>query len=631
MPPPSSPHPPPPGSATEVHARRALVLAPHFDDEVIGCGGLIAQLVRSECALKVLFLSESGYLGGGPESRDLEDRRRYSAVRRAEADRALEALGGGVIESACLELPDGALEQHVGSLAEAIGEEIAAWLPDLVLAPAPSERSADHRAAFTALARRLAGVREGDPLAGGEWRILLYEINHALDPDLLVRVEEQMDTLEAAMACYASQLEKHDYWSAARGRRLFRAHTLPPGTGAVEAYRELRLIDFQSRGPEALWRFLGVPSPPREIVDGPQISVIVRTRDRAELLAEALASLRRSTYRRLQVVVVNDGGETPSLPEDFPFELRLLDLSESRGRAGAANAGIAAAEGEYVAFLDDDDLVEAEHYETLIGLASAAGVRVAYTDAAVVVYRLSGEAGWREDERRLTYSRDFDADLLALDNYIPLHTLLIERRLLAEVGELDETLPFFEDWDLLLRLASRTPFHHLARVTCEYRQFRGAGHHVLGDQPRERPDFLAMKTRVLEKHQSRLQPARLAKVVDCLRAETVAAEERSRAALASREAWERQHHEVRGSLRAAQDRQLQLQAVAESARADLEHERARLEGLKTQLGELQAFGRRQGDELEAAHREIGRLTAAVEAMESTRVWRWYRRFVRGRP
>ncbi|MEO1370478.1 MAG: glycosyltransferase family A protein, partial [Acidobacteriota bacterium] len=346
-------------------------------------------------------------------------------------------------------------------------------------------------------------------------------MNHPLHPDVLVAVESHLEALEAAMGCYASQLERHDYWRAALGRRRFRAHTLPAGTGAVEAYRSLGPGDFESRGPSALWSFLGAPYDADVIDEGPLVSVIVRTKDRPELLADALSSLAASQYRRLEVVLVNDGGAAPAVPEAFPFPLEVIDLQPGVGRAGAANAGLGAARGDYVAFLDDDDRVDAEHYATLVELVGAAGVRVAYTDAAVVVFEL-GAGGWVEKERRLTYSRDFDADLLLFDNYIPFHTLLIERDLAEEVGTLEPDLPFFEDWDWLIRLARRTPFHHRATVTCEYRQFRGGGHHILGDGGRDRDDFLSLKAKVIGRHRALVEPERLARVVDGLRAEGTA-------------------------------------------------------------------------------------------------------------
>ena len=93
-----------------------------------------------------------------------------------------------------------------------------------------------------------------------------------------------------------------------------------------------------------------------------------------------------------------------------------------------------------MAFLDDDDLVEPDHFEVLLGMAQGTGSRVCYSDAAVGVYEAT-EQGWSRVERRLPYSRDFDPERLAVDNYIPFNTVLIERALALEVGPVDEALP----------------------------------------------------------------------------------------------------------------------------------------------------------------------------------------------
>ncbi|MEM9557022.1 MAG: glycosyltransferase [Acidobacteriota bacterium] len=610
-----------------------LVVAPHFDDEVLGCGGLLAGRIAAGAVVRVLFLSD-----GGAEPPAGTTREDYAARRRAESIAAGELLG--IDGSDCLELPDGALEQHLDAIAGGLRRALLSQRPDLLLVPSPFEVSADHRAAFAALHRLLAPLRaeSDDPLleVARALRVLAYEINRPLEPDLLVDVGDHLEGLERAMAAYASQQERHDYLGAALGLRSFRTLTLPAGVEAAEAYRRLRLDDFTTRGPSRLLEHLGAVARPRLVDERPTVSVVVRTKDRPQLLAEALESLAASTWRRLEVIVVNDGGETPRRPEDYPLSLRLVDLPENRGRAAAANAGVAAATGEYVAFLDDDDLVEPEHYEVLVGLVTGAGVRVAYTDAAVGVYVLGGStlgrasaeepasgesrAGWSCVERRLPYSRDFDPERLLVDNYIPFHTLLIERALCDEIEPVDgavfdETLPFFEDWDFLLRLAARTPFHHLARVTCEYRQFRDAGHHVLGDHPRRRAEFLVGKAEVLARH--RLGDEALARVVDALRAEAVEAAEDAAAVRRALASETERRHALNGELRASDEHRRVLEAI--DARRGEE-----LEGLRRELGELRAFADGQSDELAAAHREIGRLSALVDAMESTRAWRLHR-------
>jgi LmbE family N-acetylglucosaminyl deacetylase len=624
---------PPPGTAEAVRARSVLVVAPHYDDEVLGCGGLLAQLAAAGSVVRVLFLTDGA---GGAEP--VGDRAAYARARRAESAVAGAALGlRGSDHSG---IPDGRLERHLAEAQAAIRRALLSQRPDVLLVPSPLEVSADHRAAFAAVHRLLAPLRGEDDLdaVARDLQVLVYEVNRPAHPDLLVDVGAELPRLEAAMAGYASQEARHPYLRAARGLRRFRTLSLGPEVEAAEGYRRLRLADFVTRGPAALVRELGGVPDLVPLSEGPTVSVVVRTKDRPRLLGEALSSLAASTYRRVEVVVVNDGGARADPPADFPFPLERIDLASNQGRAAAANAGVAAARGDYVAFLDDDDLFEPEHLETLVGLVGAAEVRVAYTDAAVGVYELDPAAGWSCRERRLPYSRDFDPDLLLFDNYIPFNTLLVERRLFAEVGAFDVELPFFEDWDFLIRLAGRAALHHLRQVTCEYRHFRGGAHHVLGAAPRERADFLAMKARVLDKHAARRTPAILARVIDRLRAEEVGRGEEAaalRRAAEERRAAEAElldrFHRVNGELEAVK-----------GDRARLEAERRRLAAEEVRLREEMALRERElqrlydderalravvGDQTEHLRRtyaEIERLNRVVAEMEATRAWRLHR-------
>jgi LmbE family N-acetylglucosaminyl deacetylase len=624
----------PPGWTERVRAASALVLAPHYDDEVLGCGGLVAQLAAAGGVVRVLFLSDGG---GGVEA--VDDRDAYRGRRREESARAAAALGIAGCDH--LGLPDGALDHHLEEMEQGIRRAVLTQRPELLLAPSPLEVTRDHRAAFAALHRLLAPLREGgaeadEPLH--RLRVLLYEVNHPAYPDLLVDVGGEAGALEAAMACYGSQQERHPYLAAALGLRRYRTLSLEPRVELAEGYRRLAVEDFTTRSPAQLVCHLGGLPAVALVEEGPRVSVVVRTRDRPALLAEALASLAAGSYRRAEVVLVNDGGAPPAVAADYPLPLVRVDLPESRGRAAAAEAGVAAATGDYVAFLDDDDLAAPEHLATLAGLVGAAGVRVAYTDAAVAVYELDPEGGWSCRERRLPYSRDFDPDVLLLDNYIPFNTLLIERRLLAEAGPFDTALPFFEDWDLLIRLAALAPFHHLARVTCEYRHFRGGGHHVFGERPRERADFLAVKARVLAKHAVRLAPEVVARAVDTLRAELVAAREGwagARRELAARRGELDALRADRDTLNAAHQELAREQArlderyhAAHGEAAAWRQDHARVAAEAQRLYEEERKLRQTVDDQTAhlgrAYAEIERLNALVRDMESTRAWRLHR-------
>jgi LmbE family N-acetylglucosaminyl deacetylase len=613
----------PPGWTERVRAESVLVLAPHYDDEVLGCGGLLAQLARSGAVVRVLFLTDGS---GGAEA--LADRAAYHQRRREESARVCEILGIAGCDH--LGLPDGALDRHLAEAVHGLRRALLTQRPDLVLVPSPLEISRDHRAAFAAFHRLLGPLRDGGAEAEAVrgLRVLAYEVNHPAYPDLLVDVSGEADLLNAAMDAYASQEERHPYFNAALGLRRFRTLSLGPEVNLAEGYRRLRVEDFATRSPAQLVRYLGGLPELLEVREGPRISVVVRTLNRPALLAEALASLAEQEYRRAEVVLVNAGGEPPAVPDGFPLPVVRVDLAQPQGRAAAAQAGVAAATGDFIAFLDDDDLAAPEHLATLAGLVSAAGVRVAYTDAAVAIYELDPEGGWVCRERRLPYSRDFDPDVLLVDNYIPFNTLLIERGLFAAAGPFDSSLPFFEDWDLLLRLAALTPFHHLARVTCEYRHFRGGSHHIFGERPRERSDFLEVKARVLAKHARHLNPEALARAVDTLRAELVAEHEARAAARREAEAvrgdlqslqgahdalarerflWEERYHARNGELAALQEDQGRLRAEAQRLYEDERKLRATIDDQTAHLGRTYA--------------EIERLNGIIREMEATRAWR----------
>lgn len=577
----------PPGVTTEVSADTALVIAPHFDDDVLGCGGLIARLTAAGTDVSVLFLTDGS---GGAEQ--IADRTAYAQRRHGEATRALEILGVTDIEFA--DLPDGSLAEHLHEAAESIRRALVARTPDLLLSISPLEISADHRAAFAAAHAVLSGLRGGTDLdaAVNGLEILLYEANHPAFPDVLVDVSNQVDLIRRAIEAHASQLELHNYREMTLGLRFLRTASLAPGVTAAEGFRKLSVQDFVTTSRASMIRRLGGVPELHDVVDGPLISVIVRTKDRPELLAEALASLAEGTYRRVEVVLVNDGGRAPLVPDAFPFPVVAVNLPQNRGRAAAANAGIDAASGDWIAFLDDDDLAYPEHLATLAGLSSATGARVVYTDAAVGVYESDPKAGWREVARRLPYSRDFDSEYLVFDNYIPFNTVLIDRGLLADIGPLDTGLPFFEDWDLLIRLSAAAPFLHFPQVTAEYRHFRG-GQQIFGERPAERADFIATKARVIGKHRERHSPEVTARVVDRLRSEAVAA----------------------------------VDSAAFRA-AELDSERRRFDGERAALTEaldLHRIAIAEHDEnAQRLHAEIERLNALIKAMEGTKAWRFHR-------
>lgn len=219
------------------------------------------------------------------------------------------------------------------------------------------------------------------------------------------------------------------------------------------------------------------------------ISVVVSHYDRREFLSEALASIARQSFKDIEVILVSDAG-----PEvDAPSWVRVVRRSTRGGVAAVRNTGIAAARGDRIAYLDDDDLWEPRHLELLSG-ALDRGAALAYGDARVVrVKRSSGEPRtWPILEQR-TLAVPFDRADLARDDFVVPGGMMHTRALYDEVGPFDEGLFVSDDWDWLLRAARGTDFVRVPEVVITVR-IHGDNLSALQD-PRRRQALDTLETR----------------------------------------------------------------------------------------------------------------------------------------
>ncbi|CDZ93858.1 glycosyl transferase family protein [Pseudomonas saudiphocaensis] len=229
-------------------------------------------------------------------------------------------------------------------------------------------------------------------------------------------------------------------------------------------------------------------------------SVILTTYNRPDLLRDALASVGNQSFRDFEVILINDNGEpVEHLLGAYDFPITYIRQGRNRGLSAARNAGLALARGRYVVYLDDDDIYLPDHLAVLAEAFERHPRSVVYTGVEYVNERL-------EDGRRIELGRSqpfkhetFDRDRLFVQNYIPVNTWAHPREMLAEVGEFDVGLAAFEDWDMLLRLATRYPFVHVPAVTSEvHARAPGAGgDHMLG---RERKNFPALYRELYQRY-----------------------------------------------------------------------------------------------------------------------------------
>ncbi len=206
----------------------------------------------------------------------------------------------------------------------------------------------------------------------------------------------------------------------------------------------------------------------------PLVSVIVRTCGRPCVLRETLISLRKQTYDNMEVVVVEDGAAVSEkmIREEFAdMNILYQATGEKVGRSKAGNMAMELAHGEYLNFLDDDDLFYADHIEVLVANIVKSGLDAAYATSFETpikvkskdpyVYELGPYLG--------IHKQPFNKIMLCHHNYIPIQCIMFSKKLFLEYGGLDETVDALEDWDMWVRYSLHTDFEFILKTTSVYR------------------------------------------------------------------------------------------------------------------------------------------------------------------
>jgi len=249
-----------------------------------------------------------------------------------------------------------------------------------------------------------------------------------------------------------------------------------------------------------------------------------------------LASIAAQTYSPIEMIVVNDGGvDVEGVVARSRFkQQRIVYLKHAinKGLSAARNTGLKAASGDYIAYLDDDDVYYPDHIDTLVSFLLASDYKVAYTDAyqadqcklssfwrnfftiheqssreTTLLYSWSrvvpgrclrflyqifrpripylnhpfvelnhsgvdlftrGGSAYLIVKRTIPFSHDFDREMILVRNLMPVLCVMHHRSCLDRTGLFDETLTTHEDWDLWIRMSQEHNFAHIRKPTCEY-------------------------------------------------------------------------------------------------------------------------------------------------------------------
>jgi glycosyltransferase involved in cell wall biosynthesis len=193
----------------------------------------------------------------------------------------------------------------------------------------------------------------------------------------------------------------------------------------------------------------------------PRVSVIIPTYNRSRYIADAIRSVQAQTHRDVEIIVADDGStdDTSQVMVGFGDSVLYLQLEHRGQPAATRNAGLRAAGGEYVAFLDSDDLfLPGKLAHQLAALERHPEAGLAYSNGYFFRDDPHVPTG-RALDGMPTPTGDALPDLLR-GNFLTSPVVLVRQDCLGVVGLFDENPELFavEDYDLWLRIATQFPF-----------------------------------------------------------------------------------------------------------------------------------------------------------------------------
>jgi hypothetical protein len=203
----------------------------------------------------------------------------------------------------------------------------------------------------------------------------------------------------------------------------------------------------------------------------PLVSVVIPTHNRATLLPAALDSVYAQKgigeQFDLEVIVIDDASSdtTPDVMRQSYPGARYIRLAKNRGVSGARNSGLAASQGRFVAFLDDDDVWLPHRLQAQLPVLERHPETGAVYSQVYYSY-CNGVAKKYPDLSRARSGWVFES--LLMGNFMTPQSTLVRREAFEKTGYFDEQLSSHEDWDMWLRLSFHFQFLFLPGVVAVY-------------------------------------------------------------------------------------------------------------------------------------------------------------------
>ncbi|EOV6246656.1 TPA: glycosyltransferase [Vibrio parahaemolyticus] len=222
-------------------------------------------------------------------------------------------------------------------------------------------------------------------------------------------------------------------------------------------------------------------------------SIVVTTKNRPAYLLRCLESIACSTVLPCDVVVINDGGEKLDVSSysSLNIDLTIVNHDASKGANYCRNFGVSLSKKEVVFFLDDDDAVSSDSFESrLMKFQDSPNVGLVYTGIKIV------KSNQLELVTRTVMPKTvecYEHDLLAVGNIVGSTSRVgVRKSFFHQVGGFDESLACMQDYDLWIRMASVCEFRHDDKcgvlytihengqqVSSQYNKYLVAGNYLL--------------------------------------------------------------------------------------------------------------------------------------------------------
>ncbi|MBO1900591.1 glycosyltransferase family 2 protein [Leucobacter weissii] len=208
-----------------------------------------------------------------------------------------------------------------------------------------------------------------------------------------------------------------------------------------------------------------------------RVAVVIRTKDRPELLRRAFRSIVGQTFGEWEAVVVNDGGDAAAVdaliaaqPEGVRERFRAVHAETSRGRWVSANAGVLATTAPLLVLHDDDDSWHPEFLERAAAYLDAHPERQGVVSRIQIVWEKLVEGRLRTVRKEI-FEEGLPvptlSDELLYNRFVPIG-FLYRRALHEELGLYDESLPVVGDWAFYLKVLARGSLEYLGETPYAY-------------------------------------------------------------------------------------------------------------------------------------------------------------------